>query len=598
MIGGGSAQRVDEAPNGAVVLDWPVAVLPSASRDTEEAIAPDRYRIQERAGVRLLICSEAPGVAVRMQRGTTVAATAARRAPHGSIFLDGAAAGGPFVDPQRAVYNLDHHDGCIRPFTMATCEQAMVLVRRLVDLRRRDWTVYANDADLDTVLAIWVLLNHLRLNADDGRVRAAVMPLVRLESTIDAHGLEHVDLCGLPSDELREAWRWMEELRDRELAIKETGQWGRRDLLEHLADQLRAIDALVYPAGAFEDVLEIEEIARVRMSGDSVSVACRASQGIYEVERQLRRVYGRRLGVIVLQTDPTTYSIRQLDPELPASLDEVYQHLNLLDPAASGSGSTNRWGGSSEIGGSPRSTGTRLTAGQIVEVCRHACSERTVLADMLCIGSSLGLPVGIVLVALLAASAPLLPSASFDSAASVAAVLSLCACASLLFSASRAPGLLGLRLTGLQSFWRAAPLAVFGALAGGVWIPKDAALSWPALVAGMGMVVSAEVLFRGTAFGKLAWGLRSRYARMSGLASLPVWMTAIVYAPTVLLAPVMLGPIAPVLPELPSYGVAGMGGLCFGVASGWARERSGSLLPSIGLHAVGVLAAILVGLLL
>ncbi len=594
MIGGGSTQRVEERPERAAALAWPVVTLSRISQVAQEALAPDRYRIQERAGVRALVCGEAPGVAVRLQRGSTVAASAARRAPHGSIFLDGAAAGGPFVDPQRAVYNLDHHEGCVRPFTMATCEQAMVLIRRLVDLRRRDWTVYANDADLDSVLAIWVLLNHLRLNADDGRVRAAVMPLLRLESTIDAHGLEHIDLCGLPSDELRAAWSWMDELRNKELAIKERGLWGRGDLLEYLADRLRAIDALVYPADAFEDVLEIEELARVRMSGDFVSVACRASQGIYEVERQLRRVYGERLGVVVLQTDPSTYSIRQLDPELPASLDELYQHLNLLDPAALGSGSTNRWGGSSEIGGSPRSTGTRLAAARIVEVCRHVYAEQSVLSRVACVGWSFALTAGVVLVGLLAASAPLLPSPSSDGAASFAAALSLCAAASLLLGASRAPGLVGLRLAGLASFWRAAPVAAFGALAGGVWIPQDAAGSWLALATSAGMAVSAEVLFRGVAFGKLAWGLRTKRARMSGLFSWPVWITALLYAPTVLLVPVMTGPIAPLVPELPSSAVAVIGALCFGVASGCARERSGSILPSIGLHAAGIAIALLV----
>ena len=138
--------------------------------------APSRYRIREDPDGRVLVCSEAPTLRVRIERGASVTAAAARSAPAGTIFVDGAAQGEPFVDPQRAVYNLDHHEGCVRAFTLAACEQAMVLVRKGLDLRKRDWTIVANDVDLDALLAIWVLLNHLRLGGADPRPRAAVMP--------------------------------------------------------------------------------------------------------------------------------------------------------------------------------------------------------------------------------------------------------------------------------------------------------------------------------------------------------------------------------------------------------------------------------------
>jgi hypothetical protein len=66
---------------------------------------------------------------VRIKRGFCLTASAAQSAAPGSIFLDGAAQAGPFMDTRREVYNLDHHEGCVRPFTLATCEQALVLVR-------------------------------------------------------------------------------------------------------------------------------------------------------------------------------------------------------------------------------------------------------------------------------------------------------------------------------------------------------------------------------------------------------------------------------------------------------------------------------------
>jgi hypothetical protein len=99
---------------------------------------------------------------VRAERGLAISAKRARNYPPGAIFLDGTAQGEPFVDVQKDLYNLDHRDGCIR--SLATCEQAIILIRKGLDLRKRDWVVLANDADLDTLFALWVLLNHLRLN--------------------------------------------------------------------------------------------------------------------------------------------------------------------------------------------------------------------------------------------------------------------------------------------------------------------------------------------------------------------------------------------------------------------------------------------------
>jgi len=42
------------------------------------------------------------------------------------------------------VFNLDHHEGVIRRFTLSACEQAMILVLRGLDLRERPWTILAN----------------------------------------------------------------------------------------------------------------------------------------------------------------------------------------------------------------------------------------------------------------------------------------------------------------------------------------------------------------------------------------------------------------------------------------------------------------------
>src|SRR5512135_2664128 len=79
---------------------------------------PDRYVIQETGKVRALACTEAPALSVRVERGYSVTAASARRAPPGTIYLDGAAQAEPFVDAEKQVYNLDHHVGCVRAFTL------------------------------------------------------------------------------------------------------------------------------------------------------------------------------------------------------------------------------------------------------------------------------------------------------------------------------------------------------------------------------------------------------------------------------------------------------------------------------------------------
>src|SRR5213076_2685274 len=84
---------------------------------------------------------------------------------------------------------------------------------------------------------------------------------------------------------------------------------GESDLVGYTADRLRAIDRLVYSPTHFDDVTDVEQLARVEITNGSVAVVCRSKAGIYEVERQLRRLHGKRLGVIVLRTGAATYTL-------------------------------------------------------------------------------------------------------------------------------------------------------------------------------------------------------------------------------------------------------------------------------------------------
>jgi hypothetical protein len=551
----------------------------------------------------VLVCSEAPTLRVRIDRGVSVTAAAARGAAPGTIFVDGAAQGEPFVDPQRAVYNLDHHEGCVRAFTLAACEQAMVLIRKGLDLRKRDWTIVANDVDLDALLAIWVLLNHLRLSGPDPRTRAAVMPLVRLEGVIDAHGLELVDLAALPSELLQESRRRLDRLIGREQALKSTGLWQRIDPLEYAVDRLTALDAQIYPPDHFEDVAEIEELARFDLCAGSVGVVCRAKVGIYEVEQQLRRFHGDRLGLLVLQKAPGEYALRQVDPTLPVGLDDVYQLLNLVDPASGGNVAANRWGGSSEIGGSPRASGTGLDVSRLAEVLRQAYQRSTLSARVLrvawaALGSSAALALSLAAIPAARGLERPLGAIAREPALWFGATLGLfCACF-LGLVARRNPGIFGLRRPASRAAWWLLPLAALGAAAGGVWTPSGAlapvgppGVAWLSLLALALLPLGAEVLFRGLVHGGLSWAFPIQRAGGPWFVSWPALVSGTLYAPW---AVVLSAASVLATPAASSWNAPVWGSLVFGVSCAMARERSESLLLPVLFHAACVPLALLV----
>lgn len=103
--------------------------------------------------------------------------------PEGSIALDGAVQG-PRLDPATRRYSFDHHAGCLRMLTSATCRQVFDAV--LLGLDPTGMRIYVNDLDGDTVLSVWVLENFARWRSGDAARR--VRPLIECVATVDAHG--------------------------------------------------------------------------------------------------------------------------------------------------------------------------------------------------------------------------------------------------------------------------------------------------------------------------------------------------------------------------------------------------------------------------
>ena len=553
------------------------------------ATLPSRYSIRRKGEARELVCSESPTMAVRVERGTTIPAGTAHKAPPGTIYLDGAAEGAPFLDAEKAVFNLNHHEGCIRSFTLATCEQAMVMIRKGLDLQGRDWTIHANDPDLDTVLAIWVLLNHLRLNDVDHEIRRKVMPLVRLEGAIDAHGLDMQDFCGFPLELQKSVFVDLEHLRSKEVALKKEGRWDKIDLLQYTVGVLRSIDGMIYSSHHFEGVVKVEELARAEIGEKKLAIVCRADLGIYEVEPHLRRLHGNRLGVIILQKNPNTYTLRQVDTFHPTTLERAYERLNLIDPTAGSRLSDNRWGGSEEIGGSPRATGTSLSPQQIAAAFAWAYRRpttgqrlRTVAVVLLGISAvMLGSILATCFLGWLGDPAGSIKGYFRSQAGIYAGLLSALAAGFTLAALRAGPKLFGLRLPVGFDWLALFPGALLGGLAGGAWILAGPGTSSQIFLKhhgsefaiAIGFPIAAEVLFRGLAHGVLAQRFPTQHYGGRWFLSWPILISSTLYA---------LWSLPPFLPFFSGgLGVTFAAALLFGISSGMARERSESLLPCL-----------------
>ena len=333
---------------------------------------PERYIIKEHDSKRGLICLEAPNIEVQIKAGLTVSSSAARKSVPCTIYLDGVAQSEPFMDLEKQIYNFDHHEGCARPFTLATCEQVLVMILKGMNLRGRDWKVFANEPDLDTVLSIWLILNHARIQQKELSGLDILIALVRLEGIIDSHGLEMTALSGFSSNTLMNLRKIIDYLRAEEVDLKSKGIWKENDFSEYTALILHKVDRIFYKSDELSDLKAVKELARVEIGNNRIAVIVETQLGIYELEPCLERMYGEILALVILKKEEGAYTLRSWDPFMPGDLNAVYNILNFRDPAVRGRSNGNKWGGSADIGGSPRGSGTKLKPKQIAKACRDA----------------------------------------------------------------------------------------------------------------------------------------------------------------------------------------------------------------------------------
>ncbi len=567
---------------------------------------PDRYSVKSGDTEPVLTCLEAPNLQVVIKAGLSVTASAARKASSGTIYLDGVAQSPPFLDHEKKVYNLDHHEGCVRTFTLATCEQALIMCMKGLNLRDREWKIFANEPDLDTILAIWIILNHQRINNPDAIHRRSLFALVRLEGVIDALGLEQRELCGLPAELLQKLMRVIDRLRIEEVALKKNGEWAGTDFSAYTVRVLRQLDQFLIKQEELEDFKGIEELARIELSEKRIAVVVRSDLGIYELEPHLNKLYGKRLGWVALQRSDVDYTLRQMDLFMPVSLEAVYQRLNFMDPAVKGRIGENRWGGSGDIGGSPRDRGTRLSPGEIVAACRDVVEKRSDIRHVkrFLISAAYTL---LILVAAIATGQNWQPARWFGSPCfgqcaqstlfGFHAALLLFTAIVLVVVSFRRPWQFGFIGPAGKGWWRLLPVAIVCGLTGSMPMPDldlfeaDPIIAWS--IALVLIPLSLELLFRSLVHGMMAQLATIQDSQSRWFFSVPSIGSALLYTLAIGFQMVMLS--TDPLVVLSSFSLAKTLAVAaiFGLAAGMIRERSQSFFPAWLFHTIAVATLLL-----
>lgn len=272
------------------------------------------------------------GIKLIISRGTTIDFN---DLPPNSIALDGYVQG-PAIDLTQNKFSFDHHAGCIRLITNATCKQ--VLDALLLGFDPEGMTVYLNDVDGDTALAVWLLLH------PDNALLINVRELVETVATMDALGPAYPIL----NYELGKQFHKGAMLAEREARKSKTYAICDLDELLHIC--LNGIDQMV-SGKKFPVTHESESHYTITHRGNGF-VMVRTDENVFD---QLYRE-GVTKGVLY-QKQPDgsfAYTIAKKSefvrhfPVGPHTEEGTILHaLNNQEPG---------WGGSTTVGGAPRNS--------------------------------------------------------------------------------------------------------------------------------------------------------------------------------------------------------------------------------------------------
>ena len=280
-----------------------------------------------------------------------------REAPPFAVAIDGYVGEAPCFDPQGPRVNFNHHEGVSRLETRATCAQVLLAIRQGFFTRFRNHeegicaNVFANDCDQD-VCTTWFLINNSHLVAST--MNPLINRLVFMEDMMDSTAGAYPVPQDLP---FLQELAWVFEPYTR---LVTTGGLGRRNadefsgvvfdvehrIMDHITGKGKFIPLdtrynVIGGGSGWNMVQEIGQQAKTGMFHNGITA--------YVSVRE--RPDGRH-----------TYTIGRIATYVPF---DVPRLLQALDDAE---GSTEHWGGSDTVGGSPRASGSRLDPTEVVRI--------------------------------------------------------------------------------------------------------------------------------------------------------------------------------------------------------------------------------------
>jgi membrane protease YdiL (CAAX protease family) len=295
-----------------------------------------------------------------------------------------------------------------------------------------------------------------------------------------------------------------------------------------------------------------------------------------------------------------------MDLFMPVTLENVYQRLNFMDPAVKGRMGVNRWGGSGDIGGSPRETGTRLHPEEIVMACRDVVERRSERRHLKRFVSSIVLAMLITVAAIATAQnweptrwlgLGWLSACAGSPVFGFHVALLVLTAIVLAVVALRRPWQFGIMRPIGTGWWRLMPIAILCGLTGEMQVPDvalfvvDPMIAWTmALVL---IPLSQELLFRSLIHGMMAQLATIQDCQSRWFISGPTIGSTIIYATVVAFTLAMMADdfIAALtsVELMRRVAVAAI----LGVMAGMIRERSHSIVPAWLFHATAIATMLL-----
>ena len=290
---------------------------------------------------------------------------------------------------------------------------------------------------------------------------------------------------------------------------------------------------------------------------------------------------------------------------MAGDLNAVYKILNFVDPAVRGRTNGNKWGGSADIGGSPRGGGgTKLTPHRIAKACRDAFWKPRSGSHVIHFIRSLVVTSAIIGISQLCTSylfsRPWLGSSTphglytktdFIFFAALAFFSALCLGA----LAHRRPWQFGFAVPVGKGWWILLPFVLISVVGIGIYFPYKG-MRLPVTHEGaiyliLAIPLASELLFRSLAHGILVKPYNIQTYDSRWFFSFPSVAAASLYSGFMV--------YLLLFPDYHQNGfqveaTAGLALAAFvlGLSTGFVRERSQSVFPAILFHALGMIAFI------